>query len=153
MADRSNDPHALHGVALALLLLGLLLFYGWAWFPTTLQAQAWNAAGALARLALLGGVLYLLRGRMRILRFGSFRLGRFTVAVAAKPVLLVAAWWAAEDLMVAGCSVAFMVAPWQVPPGQAQCSALVQFDIGQIGLVVVAALLLLHPARSCSYER
>jgi hypothetical protein len=52
----------------------------------------------------------------------------------------VAAWWVCEELMVAGCSVWFIVSPWEIEPGQAQCSALLQFDLGRIGVLAVCFL-------------
>jgi hypothetical protein len=55
----------------------------------------------------------------------------------------VAAWWLCEELMVAGCSVAYIVSPWNVEPGQAQCSALLQFDLGRIGVLAMAFLVAL----------
>jgi hypothetical protein len=56
-------------------------------------------------------------------------------------VLLVALWWVLEELMVAGCSLAFIASPWVVEAGQAQCSALLQFDLGRVGLLIAACLL------------
>lgn len=64
--------------------------------------------------------------------------------IYGRPALLllwIAAWWACEELMVMGCSVAYIVSPWQIDPDQAQCSALLQFDIGRIGVLVVCLLL------------
>lgn len=110
----------------ALLALGVGLHYGWAAFPPELQAQAWNASGALTRAALLLALVWHVRNRW---------------------ALLVAAWFLAEETMVAGCSIAYMVAPWQVLPGEAQCSALLQFDLGRLGLAAVAFLLAAYPAK------
>jgi hypothetical protein len=83
------------------------------------QAQAFNAAGAFARACLLVAVVWRLRN-----------------ALAA----FVAAWWVCEELMVAGCSLWFIASPWVIEPGQPQCSALLQFDLGRIGVCVVAFL-------------
>lgn len=55
----------------------------------------------------------------------------------AWPVLL---WWAWEELQVALCSVAWMLGPWTVEPGQGICQARMGFDIGAAGLIAVAAL-------------
>ena len=96
------------------------LFYGWATVPVEHQSQVWNISGALARFVLLGAVIWRVRSRF---------------------VLLVGAWWAAEELMVAGCSAWFMVRPWVIPPGDSQCAALLQFDIGKIGLLAIVLLL------------
>lgn len=168
MAHRSDDPHAVHRASVALLLLGFVLFYGWDWFPPRLQAQAWNAAGAFARLCLLAA--FISRFRLSGVRLGTFTVGRLAwirrrwpaavawcqpveFAIVARPLLLVAIWWAAEDLMVAGCSIAMMIHPWVVAKGQAQCSALLQFDLGRVGLVIVGMLLLVQPTQACSYEK
>lgn len=105
---------------LALLLLGVGLFYGWAWFPAEHQAQVWNASGALTRAALLVALLWHVRDRW---------------------ALLVGTWFLAEEAMVAGCSIAYIVSPWTVLPGEAQCSALLQFDLGRLGLACVALIL------------
>ena len=117
--------------SLALIALGVLVHYGWAWVPAEHQAQAWNALGAFARLLGWIGAAWLIRG-------------------TAAP--LVAVWLACEELMVFGCSVAYIVSPWEVLPGQAQCSALLQFDLGRLGLLAAVFLLWLH-VRSDSVQR
>ena len=109
-----------------LLALGVALFYGWAAFPPEHQAQAWNASGSLARAVLLLALVWHVRDR-------------FT--------LLVAAWWLAEESMVIGCSVAYMLAPWVVAPGESQCSALLQFDLGKLGIAAAAFILLAYPGK------
>ena len=103
-----------------LLALGVVHFYGWSLFPPDLQSQAWNVTGSFARAALLISLIWHVRDRW---------------------ALLVGAWWLAEEAMVAGCSVAYMVAPWPVAAGDAQCSALLQFDLGRVGLACVALIL------------
>jgi hypothetical protein len=117
MADRNHHRDAVS--CAALICLGVLVHYGWAWFPAEHQANAWNALGAFARACLLLAVVWKLKS-----------------ALAA----FVAAWWVCEELMVAGCSVAYIVSPWNVEPGQAQCSALLQFDLGRIGVLAVCFL-------------
>ena len=116
-SDHGNDRSSVLGAAL--LALGAWLFYGWAVVPVEHQAQVWNISGALARLVLLGAVIWRVRSRF---------------------VLLVGAWWAAEELMVAGCSAWFIVSPWVIRPGEAQCSALLQFDLGKVGLLSIVSL-------------
>ena len=111
----------------ALLALGVALHYGWAAFPAEHQAQAWNVLGALTRAALLLALVWHVRQRW---------------------TLLVAAWWLAEETLVAGCSLAYIVSPWPVNPGEAQCSALLQFDIGRVGLACIALLLLLRNSKT-----
>jgi len=94
--------------------------YGWALVPPQHQADAWNALGAFARLSLVCAVAWRMRSRL---------------------VLFVALWGAFEELMVIGCSLAFIASPWVVEPGQAQCSALLQFDLGRVGMLIAAFLL------------
>lgn len=54
--------------------------------------------------------------------------------IRATVARLVAFWLCCEELLVIGCSGLYMVSPWEVSDGQAQCSALLQFDLGRIGL-------------------
>lgn len=117
MADRGDNAHAVPG--LALILLGAALHYGWALAPAEHQAQAWNILGAVTRSALLLACVWRVRSLW---------------------VLSVAAWWLAEEVMVAGCSALFIAAPWPIGPGQAQCSALLMFDLGKVGAVLLCVL-------------
>lgn len=113
-----------------MLLAGAGLHYGWALVPAEHQAQAWNAAGAIVRAGLLLALVWHVRSRW---------------------VLALSGWWIAEETLVAGCSVAYIVKPWAVAAGQAQCSALLQHDIGIYGLVAIAALAAYLPVRGDSY--
>lgn len=119
MAHRINRRHAVLGLA----LIGLTVFvhYAWAWFPPEQQARVWNACGAFGRLSLLLALVWHVRSRL---------------------VVLCALWWACEELLTIGCSVAFLYAPWVIPAGESQCSALLQFDLGRIGMCAGAFLLL-----------
>lgn len=110
-----------------LLALGAALHYGWALAPPEDQAQAWNILGAVARLCMLAALLWHARGL----------------------ALAVGAWWAAEELLVIGCSGLWIWRPWVVQPGQAQCSSLLHFDLGKVGVSVIAllALVLTRPVR------
>jgi hypothetical protein len=130
MDDRSQSQAALHGTAVALLLAGAGLHYGWALVPVEHQAQVWNAAGAVVRAGLLMAVVWHVRSRW---------------------VLALAVWWLCEEAMVAGCSLAYILSPWEVLPGQAQCSALLQHDLGVYGLLAVALLAWKLPVRGDSY--
>lgn len=107
-------------MTLGLLVLGACLYYGWALVPPDAQPLVWNVSGALARLILLWCLVWPRRTTL---------------------MLWVAAWWTVEDLLVAGCSALYMVRPWKVAPGDAMCSALLQFDLGKIGAVFLAVLL------------
>lgn len=122
MAYRGHDPSTVYGVSIGLLALGSTLFYGWALVPAEHQAQVWNICGATARVALLCFVL------------------RY---VPSWWVLAVGLWWTAEEMMVIGCSVAYIVKPWEIPDGQAQCSSLLGADIGKAGIAIVSGLALL----------
>jgi len=119
MAHRTDAHATPHGAAVALLLAGAALHYGWALVPEQHQAQAWNAAGAAVRAGLLLAFVWHLRSRW---------------------VIALAAWWIAEETMVAACSLAYIASPWEVLPGNAQCSALLQHDLGVYGLAAVALL-------------
>lgn len=119
MADHGNNRAAVYSAAL--IALGVLVHYGWAVVPAEHQAQVWNAAGGFARLCLVLALAWRVRGL---------------------PMLMTAAWWAAEEMMVVGCSLAYIVSPWLVEPGQAQCSALLQFDLGRAGILVMVFAML-----------
>ena len=110
-----------------LLALGVGLHYGWTLVPPEHAAQWWNASGAIVRAVLLVALLWHVKSRW---------------------ALLVGAWFLAEEAMVAGCSLAYMVSPWVVNPGEPQCSALLQFDLGRVGLACVALLLLARPCKT-----
>ena len=92
-----------------------------------MQARVWNVAGAAARLALLVALLWVWRVRGL--------------------ALLAGAWWAAEETLVIGCNGAFLWRPWPIPPGEAACTGLLQFDLSWLGLLV-AALLAVRLARN-----
>lgn len=104
---------------IGLLSLMVALHYGYVIFDPADRAQAWNIAGAVARSALLIALAWKWRG----------------------PVLWVVAWWLAEELMVAGCSAAYIIKPWIVAAGQDQCSALIHFDLAKVGAAVILLLL------------
>lgn len=99
-----------------LLLVGVMVFYGWSAFPPEQQALAWNIGGAIGRLSLLW---YAVRGSLGI---------------------IVASWWTAEELLVIGCSGLYMVRPWEVKAGEAMCSSLLHYDLGTIGMLVIALI-------------
>ena len=116
MAHRSHDRTAVYGAAVGLLALGAGLHYGWAIVPAEHAAQVWNICGAVARAALLIAVVH---------------------RVMHPLVLTVAAWWLAEEMLVAGCSALYIARPWSVPAGQAQCSSLFGLDLGTLGAMAV----------------
>ena len=103
-------------LALALLLVGGAAQFAWQLVDPDWQADTWNASqGALMLLVL--AVVWSRSGRM--------------VRMAC---LLLALWAALQT----GCSLAYMVAPWPVAPGQEQCSAALDLPLGMVGLVLLA---------------
>ncbi len=112
---RVNRPDALAAWLVAVVLLRDV---GWVWVPAELQGMASKGLGALLVLFLLG-VLWRLAERSRWLLAG--------VAYGA---------WSALQTLI--CSVAFMVQPWEVPPGVGICSARIDFDLGALGLMFAA---------------
>jgi hypothetical protein len=116
--------------AAALILLGALRHYGWGWVSPDIQRFVWNISGSVVILLLL-----------------------WTMAYQSQPLRLVVLWWSFEELQVIACSLGRIFRPWFVNPGEAQCSALLGFNLGAIGLALVAILLVkgLHPRKSDSY--
>lgn len=129
MADLRHYRHGIHGAAVALLAMGAARHYGVYWVPVEHRAQVWNAAGAMCIVALMLAVIWHMRSRI---------------------VHAVCAWIACEELMVAGCSLWFIRAPWTVLPGQDQCSALAEFDFGLVGLLAITILVMCLPTNLCS---
>jgi len=108
-------------IAAALLLLGVLRHYGWELASPEIQAQIWNAAG-------------------------SFVIVIFLLIQATRATALVVIWWIAEEAQTILCSVGWILSPWEVKPGEAQCSALFGFDISTAGLFVIALILVWNHA-------
>lgn len=106
--------------ALILLLVGLAAAYLWqvtAFDP----AYVWNASGATYRVLLLGLV---------------------AVAYKSTPVRLVCLLLSGCDLMVAGCSIAYLIQPWQVSPDQELCSSRLNMPLGLVGAVLALGLVI-----------
>lgn len=103
-------------LAAALLLLGVFRHYAWEVVPPGLQAQVWNACAAIV-------------------------ISIFLLAAASKDTWPVVLWWIAEEAQAIICSVGWILSPWDVKPGEAQCSALMKFDLSTLGLFVVAMIL------------
>ena len=104
---------------IGLLLVGAMRHYLWPHFPAELQGMASKGLGAAAVLCLL---------------FVVWRQS------PSRPLALVFAWWAWEELQIVLCSVAYMHTPWTVEPGQGICSARIGLDIGAAGILAVAAI-------------
>ena len=103
-----------------LLLIGAARHYLWPHFPPELQGMASKGLGAVAILVLLA-----------VVWFKSDR---------SKAMGLILLWWAWEETQVAMCSVAYMLSPWAVEPGQGICHALTGLDLGALGVLFVAVL-------------
>jgi hypothetical protein len=122
MADQVHDRTAIYG-ALALVVVASR-HYGYYLAPGY-HAHAWNGITAAifliacvwAAIALRGWVVYPL------------------------------AWGAIEEAQVIACTVAYVVKPWVVQPGQDQCSALLSTDLGLYGAAVLGALALWQAMR------
>ena len=115
-------------LAAALLLIGVLRHYGWELVRPEWQAQVWNISASVVIVPLLWAVAYKWR-----------------------PTVLIALWWTFEELQVMICSTWWLVRPWSVPKGEAQCSALIGFDLSSVGLAWVAAILLMSIVSSSNY--
>lgn len=115
-------------LAAALLLLGVIRHYGWELAPADIQPQVWNACAAIV-------------------------ISIFLLATASKDTWLVAAWWIAEEAQTAMCSIGWILSPWEVKAGEAQCSALFHFDLSTLGIFVVAMILLSKSTSLCSSKK
>jgi hypothetical protein len=107
-------------VWLYLLLAGGVRFYGYGFFEPEARGSASKALGGLFILAVLPLLYYV---------------------APTIPTLLVLYWLAFESLQVFLCSAWYMVEPWEVPVGQSICSAKLGFDMGAVGILIVAMLL------------
>lgn len=114
------DPRAL---AVELLLIVAAREHLWPWLPAELQGAASKGLGAALVLVLLS-VIYRL----------TDALGMRSRALYA--VLCLAAWYSLQTLI---CSAAYLNEPWPIPPGMGMCSARIDFDLGALGLVLIAA--------------
>lgn len=104
------------GLALGLLLVGVAAQFLWQLFP---GGQVWNASQALLCVALLALVAN---------------------AYPARSVRLVCALLAVWQSMTAGCSIAYLIRPWPIEPGQGQCSAALNLPLGAISGCVALVL-------------
>jgi len=110
---------------LGLLSLAVAKFYGWTIVPPQYAADVWNILGGVATICLLVALTRKERG--------------LTLAVVG--------WWGAEELLQIGCSAWYMVKPWPVALGAAQCSSLLGYDLGKIGAAWAALMLVLYLRR------
>ena len=106
---------------LLLLAVGASRHYGWALGSDATAGLASKALGAAA-------ILYLLAVVWEQTRAGA-------------AILL---WWAWEELQVLTCTAWYMADPWPVAQGQAICSAKAGFDLGAVGILIIALLAMRH---------
>ena len=125
-------------IALALLALGAVRHYGYEAFPAAIAARIWNIHGALVMLVLV------VWGAYSALRLITDR------PAWGRIVGLIALWWVAEELLVIGCNVAWLVSPWPLAPGQSACYPLWHFDLGKLGALCAALALwrIVHLSRA-----
>ena len=84
--------------------------------PVAIEGHAWNVGGAAARLVLLASLAWLVRSPL---------------------VDLPAAWMAAEEVQAIGCTVAFVIKPWPMAPGQEKCSEALGLPLQTVCLVAL----------------
>ena len=109
----------------ALLLTMFLRHYAWRWVPVEHAGEASKALGAAAALVML----WLLSRNLT----AADKLARWA--------MILYAW---HEASVALCATWFIFAPWQILQGQAMCSAKIGFDLGALGLLLVAILASQH---------
>ena len=110
------------GLAIALGLLALLAVrhYGYKAAPGWAQPDIQNVCTAAVIVTLLCRILWHVRGWH---------------------VLGVLAWFAAEELLVAGCSVAYLMRGSPATDPGDQCTGLIGLDLNRLGVFVIAILL------------
>lgn len=84
------------------------------------SAWVWNITGACVMACLVIWVIWRLKSRL---------------------AAFVGLWWIAEEAMVAGCGALWILNPWPIRPGQDVCYPLLEFDLGKIGVLMLAILL------------
>jgi len=106
--------------ALALLCVGVLLRFVWRAAPVELEGDAWNVAQASLILFLLFLVAHAYRS-----------------AWVWRAAALLGAWQA----MTVACSLAYIIRPWPVRPGQEQCDAMLDAPLSMLGFWLAGLLL------------
>lgn len=95
----------------ALLLLFAVRHYGYPHLPQEWWGDAFAVAGSACLIALV---------------------------LMLRPWWPLGAWIVGEELLVAGCSVWWIAAPWDMAGQSEQCSAQVGLKLGSIGLAALA---------------
>lgn len=107
--------------ALALLMIGMAAAYGWQFAPDRHIAMVWNTAQGLWPVVLLA---------------------LLAVAYPSWEMRAVCALLSVFGLMVAGCSLAFMIRPWPILPSDERCSAGLNYPLGLLGAVIALGLVM-----------
>ncbi len=123
VSNPSHDKAAIHGpgaVALGLLALSAVAHYGYKLAPLWAQPDAQNIGTAVCFIAFALWVSWRSPGR---------------------PVICACAAWVGEELLRAGCSIAYIVrgAP-ATEPGD-QCTGLIRLDLNYLGVFMLALVL------------
>ena len=105
----------------ALLVIMALRHYGWRWVPVEHAGLASKALGSVAALVLL----WLLSGYRR----PGDEIARWALIL-----------YASHEASAVLCATWFIFSPWPILQGQAMCSARIGFDLGALGLLLVAGL-------------
>jgi hypothetical protein len=99
--------------SLVLLVVGFLLSYAWYWVPAQFAAHAQNVAGAALTI---------------------FCLGLIGLLLGSAEAWIVVGLLASFKAMVIGCTAWFLLDPWPIRPGQALCSARLNWPLGLLGV-------------------
>lgn len=110
----------------ALLALGVFRHYGWDHVPVDAQRFVWNMSGSVLIL--------------------------FLIWSAWPAARLVVVWLSFEELQVVACSLIRILRPQDISIGKAQCSDLIGFDLGTVGLFLVALILAYQTVRTTGYK-
>ena len=123
VSDPSHDEVAIHGagpIALALLALSALAHYGYKLAPMWAQPDAQNVCTAACFIALCLWVAW---------------------RVPGWPVIGACAAWVAEELLRAGCSLAYIYRGSPATEPGDQCTRQIRLDLNYLGVFVLALLL------------
>ena len=103
-------------IAALLLLAWWLGHHAYKLAPIAIEGHAWNIGGAASRLVLI----------------------ELLVLLVWHPLVHVpAAWFAAEEVQAIGCTVAYVIRPWPMVPGQEKCSAALGLPLQTVCLVAL----------------
>ena len=116
----TEQRHSGLAVALGLLALLAVRHYGYKVAPAWAQPDVQNVCTAAMFIVGLCVILWRVKGWH---------------------VLGVLAWFAAEELLVAGCSVAYLTRGSPATDAGDQCTGLIGFDLNRLGVFIISLLL------------